>query len=512
MVILPEFSYLNSLLTYMQEGKPLPFHEAYVGGSRSCGKTVNWGSFVPKACNLVKSDLSGFVKVGGYIYRNERLDLLDTWDDYNKFIDTEILEQGFQKKESRLRWKFDNGNEVVFDYVKRKTKGKTYGKGKSQIIGDYIIVIIEEATELEQRKIKDIYNAIRGLNPKAEILFVYIFNPENPGNWLIQKCMRYLPFDEEIMYKTGHMHKIVNIVGLSDQPENILIHYVNWRAIQKHIEVPAPQTKLGKRYVALDPIVVPQYKLDGIVKAYELDELGAKIDDIGCPGASVDNLFLRYMDSIPEPLYYKHGYLVGGGDTGFGQTGGSGYTAFHLVAYDKSGQADVYATYKWDQKIQWKNNILILQDIVEFYIREITDYCEKTGDFVNAEFPVIVKVDNSAQTDISVLNEIAKSRGVGDSIKFVASVKIPRWDRFRMLIYQLAKKYLRINHYKCKPLIDEMYSISVDPDSKTFKTIGADHCIDALCYAFGLMIYNFIDNEDKETFRTVLSKSAKKYV
>lgn len=514
MVILKEYSYLNTMLKEIQNKQPFGVSLIYMFGSRFSGKTINYALYIIKSLNTVQID-GQYAKVSNVVYRKELRDILETWDDYNTIAKDQLLEDDIYTSKTRMRWECANGNVCRFEYLQRKKKNKTYGKGRSQIVGDYINIIFEEATEFTPKDIKDVYNAVRGLNPKAHICFVFIANPEQPNNWLVKTCVSILPFDEEIMRLEGHQFKIWEDIGLDDKNKTKkLIHYVNWRRIQKFKTEPAPQKKLGYRYIALDPIILPQYKLDQLVESYELDELGAKVDDIGCPGADTSYIFLRHIPKLETAQYYNHSYLVGGCDPGFGKSRGSSYTGFCLVGYDAkdSIDVDVYATFKWDQRIQYADPIWILNSAIDFFIKEVNEYCQRTRSVVNADYPVIVKVDYSAIESISILNDFARQRGVSDWLKFVPCIKLNKWDQYALLNYLMSIKHLRISKMKAMPLIDELCSIQQDDNAATFKTIGPDHLIDSLCYALGNAIYKSVTPDTRAYFQSILSKKAKKVI
>lgn len=507
MNILPHYSYYNDILSSIQHKQPWLLSEVYEVGARFCGKTINVGAAVIKAHNTI-NDFGEIAKVGSLILRKNRDSMCDTWDDYLKLFKDEIQEQGATPIKSEHKIYYENGNKMVFDFVKKQSR--LYGKGKSQIEGDYIFCVFEEATEFTKEDIRLVYNAVRGWNPKAQIITIFITNTDVPSSYVIKKCRNIMSFDEQTLYNIGYQFRLIND-DTSSEHKKMLIHYINWRAIQKYHKEKAPNTKLGYRYVADEPIIVPQYKLDNLVKAYDIDEVGAKVDDIGYPGGDVSYVFLRYLSFVQPAVYYNHSFIVGGGDVGFGKKRGSGYTGFLFVGYDKDGTIDVYNEFKWDQKVEYKNTIEILSMVVEFYTQCAIKYCQMTNSVINEKYPLIVKVDWSAAESIDILNDVSRQRGCSSWLRFVPCYKVPLWDSFALIDYYFSKGNIRIAD-SCINFKEELSNIQIDQEATSFKTIGPDHLIDCFRYALGNMLYSFIDKDSKPYFAKLLTNKGKKNI
>lgn len=507
--ILDAYSFLNDLLTLAQNNKPWPISAGYIIGGRFSGKTFDVGDFGNELCNSLRYDVNEFVNASVIVYRKERLDRDETYFQYQKFLNATILEQGVKPNETYKRWVYNNGNEFRFEYTKRKTKGKKYGKGQASISGDYIVAILEEAGEFEPQEITAILEALRGDNPNAQILVFYIANPENPRNWFVQKCEKLLHFNPEIMADTGIQWKIVNEQDEFGVEKKTLILYTNWRAIQKYEKIYYPGGKW--RYIAKEPIYVSQDKLDWLVRQYEIDKINAMVADLGCPGADFTAIYLRDMNNLHPAEYYIHEYVRGGVDVGLGTVDKSGKTVAVFGAYDLNGNLDIYGEYVWDNKFIYKNPEQIAKEIVTFYEQQIGEYFHHTGVVFSPENPVYINVDFSDKSFIRILNTETENRGI-DYFGFVECVKWEVNDRIYITQYLMQQQRLNINPC-CKNLLDEMSMAQWnETGSKPKRKDDNDHSLNAFEYLMQDFMYNSISAFDKEYMYNKMSPRGKKRI
>lgn len=508
--ILPAYSFYNDLLTLAQQNKPWPIQRIINFGGRFSGKTFDSGDFGNELCNSLRTDCNEFVNASVIVYRKEKADKDETYFQYKKFLNATILEQKIKPDETHFRWTYANGNEFRFEHTKKKTKGKKYGKGQASVYGDYIVAILEEAGEFEPAEITAIQEGLRGDNPNAQILMIYVANPENPRNWLVQEAERLMHFDPEIMATTGIQWKIVDEKDDLGIDKKTLVLYTNWRAIQKYEKIHLPNGKW--RYMAIPPIYVSQDKLDFLVRQYEIDKINAMVADIGCPGADFTAVYLRDMDKLHPAEYYQHEYVRGGVDVGLGTVDKSGKTAACFGAYDLHGNLDIYAEWVWDNKFIYKNPEQQAEEIVQFYIREINEYCDMTGATIDYSNPVYINVDFSDKAFIRLLNQKAEAHGI-DYFGFIECIKYEVNDRIYITQYLMQQHRVGINPSKCQNLISEMSMAQWnDTGSKPRRKDDNDHSLNAMEYLMQDYMYNSISAEHKEYMYGKMSSRGKKRI
>lgn len=511
-MILKPFSYLYDFLKLAQEHKNWPIHEIRSIGSRFSGKTWNFADFVCELMNTI--DRNGeFIKATAFIIRAEKSDMEDLYDQYCQNLEKIILEQNVKTLNSKKIWTFENGNEVRFKHLRYKNKTKTVGAGWSSARGDYIVVIYEEAYEIHNTEFARVREAIRSANPNANILEVCICNPWDPRNYFIKNTLSNFPYNKNLIETFGEQKAIVNvkdeILGYS---RPVIIHYANWRAIQKHR---VSKTPTGFNvYTAIEPIIIPQSKLDQLTQNYALDYTSALVADYGCAGPSgTENIYFRLMNTITSPQYYQHQCVYGGGDIGNGRSKKSGKTAFVFVAGDPTGYIDVYSEYVWDNKISPKDPYIIAHDVIDFYLYQMDQYTRKTNHIFNYSNPLNVIVDLSESSFISILNTCCAERGI-DFIEFVPCQKFRINDRIVIEQYLLAQGRIRIDGEWCCNLLDELSgaewddSLSEEPKRKNDK----DHSINAFEYAIEPFMFDMVNDDDIERISRKLTKQGKRYL
>lgn len=117
-------------------------------------------------------------------------------------------------------------------------------------------------------------------------------------------------------------------------------------------------------------------------------------------------------------------------DYGWSQRANGGKTACYFGTANMENGVDILAEYVQDNVIAPKSPDKVSVEIVEFYIRAIEIYRQKTN-MVGVP-QITVRVDNMNVAMISMLNKVAMQYRVNHWLNFIKCRKYPIQDRIEL--------------------------------------------------------------------------------
>ena len=519
---LPFYSFFYDFCKLAQKHLQFPVKEIYLCGSRVSGKTDATAIFGSDMCNIY--DEQGVcVNISFVIWRKTKPGEAGVFKEYSQIFENNLFTSPFKKyvSEGKRRFKFNNGNSVYFKSVGERSGGEgksAVGAGEASLQGEYIIHVFEEFFEFTQQDISDILKAFRTFNPDAKVLSIFICNPYYPSLPMLKEFYRVQPTNILDLKQKGYQCGIYNVVDkITGINTKKMLIQVNWRAIQNWKEEPLQGGY--SRYIAIDnkvgpKIVIPQWKLDDLVKDYSLiDFERAQVNDLGIPGdINSDNIYYHYWNKLDNAIWRPHEKWYCGVDIGSGVSGKSGKTGCVWIGASQD-KADIYNELCLD--LREKRNLTGAEQydkIIDFVIQMREETYRNTGQLIDF---IQVKVDNSAVHAISYLNvragagdERIKGRNI-DWIEFVPcelrAYKVPgKSDNIVSLRIPFERntfstKYFRVDKNRCKELDNEFSMCEWDKTKqnvgKMKRKDGQDDMITAFEYGVEeLMIYNIFNN------------------
>ena len=254
--MIKEFSYLNDIITNIINKKPIPY-ELNLSGSRKSGKTYSVNEM---CCKLM---IIPNTRIRIYSFRNEKQDIEQSiWEEaLSSFEDLEIPIH-INRAYRRLKW---NKNMWTFHGINDKNKRKVKLSGLAGANRyDYIICILEEATEFTQEEVLSIKEAIRGAK---NIIYIAVANPWAITNDFVRYCDQNLPFNDKEMIENSKQFLM---------KKDKIFHYTNWRVNE----------------------YLPLVDQRGLLEVQNISPHRARTVDYGLPGMEKGTIYAHAMNKV----------------------------------------------------------------------------------------------------------------------------------------------------------------------------------------------------------------------
>lgn len=454
----------------VRDNKPLPLNEADTMGSRFSGKTTTIQSLWVFLCNVIDDPSS----VAFAAFRAKKEDDKKLFDDFTKYLDS--LGEAYSVKvgEKKITYK---GNTMQVFGLNSTTKSDAaklaglpkFGKAK------YVIIFFEERYEFSQQDISYIKQAVRTHNKDTQFLYLSACNPWSRKHPYIASLLDIQPFNLELMKTTGNQIGIYDVAekdpttGIEIKRKR-LIQYTNWRVVKDLLS---------------EGIIMT------ILNTWKIDKARAAVVDWGLPGYEAGAIYTHLLGNIGKAMYIDQEWLSGGVDYGWGTSAESGKTVAHFCGGSMNDGIDLYDEYVQDNHINIKSPNQVSQEVVQFYINAMGDYCKCVGSMT--PFYLTVRVDNANDGFIQLLNNVVQSRRIG-WLTFTACQKFPIEDRILIVQSLMGANKLRFSN-KIKLLRNELENSTYDENSKQQKRVKKDdHAINAFEYAIEGVMYRYSRN------------------
>lgn len=488
------YGYLYDIVRCVRDGKDIPIDEINCVGGRKSAKTTSFVLLWVLLCIYCNPNDFGFMAC-----RYLKGDALNLFDDIQQVLDAYYVD--YKCSKSKLTFTV-NGNTLRIVGV-NETRKKVNSAGLPRFANvKYTFIFFEERYEFEDKQVMAVLEAVRSISaiqdksnePKRVVLNAC--NPWAKSHPYIQYCSKYQTWNIKTLKTTGSQLCIVDIPIVQDNGEvwqkKTIFHYTNWRVCKDFL---------------------PKTDIQGILDTWNIDERRAAVADYGLPGYEEGAIYTHMLDKIvPQVIYTEHTYLIAGGDYGWGRDERSGKTAFHFAGATINGNTvgiDVYGEYTSDNHKYVKNENILVSEIIDFYVYEMSKYCAKNLIY---DYPYLsVRVDNAAVSFITLLNnEVAKRRI--HWLKFVKCTKYPVGDRIAITLSIMGHQMLRLNENDDKypvKLLKQEFELSRYAETEQQKREKKDdHSINAFEYMIEPVMYKFakINKETKYSLKTKYNK------
>lgn len=153
---------------------------------------------------------------------------------------------------------------------------------------------------------------------------------------------------------------------------------------------------------------------------------------------------------------------------------------------------DIYGEYVSDNHQYVKNENLLVEEIVNFYVENMKKYCSKN--LIMTYLPLTVRVDNANVSFITLLNNYCVSRKI-EWLRFIRCRKYPVADRIEITLSIIGKQLLRLNEkderYPVKLLKSEFELSRYAETENQKREKKDDHALNAFEYLLEPVMYKF---------------------
>lgn len=471
------YGYLYDIVRCVREGKKIPVDEINCVGGRKSAKTTSFVLLWVLLCLFCNPNDFGFM-----CFRFQKRDALNLFIDIQEIL--EAYKVDYHCNKSMLSFTL-NGNTMRIVGVNDVRK-KVNSAGLPRFADvKYTFMFFEERFEFEEEHVSGVLEAVRSISAiqdakkEPQRVVLNACNPWAKSHKYITYCSKWQTWNVKILKETGSQLGIYDIPITQDDGSVIykrtIFHYTNWRVCKDFL---------------------PQTDIKSILDTWNTDKKRAAIADWGLPGYETGAIYTHMLDKIvPNTLYVEHQYLLGGGDYGWGRDERSGKTVFLFAGASLSGNTkgiDVYGEYVSDNHKYVKNENVLVEEIVEFYIENMRKYCEKN--LLMTTPMLTVRVDNANVSFITLLNNYCQSRRI-EWLRFVKCRKYPVADRIEVVLSIMGKQMLRINEkserYPVKLLKSELELSKYAETEQQKREKKDDHSLNAFEYLLEPVMYKF---------------------
>lgn len=472
-----EYSYFWDVVRAVKQGKKIPISAFHLIGGRKSAKTTSIIILWIALCVFCTPKTFGWLS-----WRKMGNDASNLFEDVIAILDA--YEVPYKTKINRSSNSYEiivNGNvmKITSIYSQRKNKASKAGFPRFADV-KYAFIFFEERFEFDTTEIQSIMEATRSIsaiNDKSNETQYIVLNACNPwakSSPYISYCSKIQQWNIPILKTKGSQLGIYDLkVSLDKDDKRVkreLFHYTNWR--------------VAKDYLG-------ESEIKNILDTWNFDKTRAATVDYGLPGYEQGAIYTHMLNFIQEAIPQEHEYLLGGIDYGWGRDHNAGKTVAFFGGASLSGSAyglDIYNEYVQSNSQQVKRVDKVAQEIVDFYVNSMRDYCNRIG--WGAPFPLKVRVDNAAAGVIDILNIEARNRRY-DWLKFINCKKEEIQNRIEITLWLMGKHLFRINSNNVK-LLKEEFELSNYEDSPKQKRANInDHAINAYEYMIEPVMWKF---------------------
>lgn len=461
--ILKPYRYLYDVAKLALQGKKIPIDEFNILGGRKSGKSVSVQVLYGYLINLP-------VLCGLFCIRASMDGAKEFFRDTCATLDSFGIE--YKANASRLIIKGKH-NTIRFIGLNSMSKATAQKAGLARV-GNvrYIFKYFEERFEFTTRDYLAVQEAIRGMNPSTQMITFNVCNPWAKSSEYVSYCGSYQQWDQRLLMETGSQ---LGMYKEKDKETGIettkLFHYTNWRAARDVLSVS---------------------EINQIRDTWKTNKNRALTTDYGLPGYENGSIYGDYLHNVAPALYQGEAqYYIAGMDYGWSQRANGGKTACYFGTANMENGVDILAEYVQDNTIAPKSPDRVSVEIVEFYIKAIEIYMNKTNMYAPPR--VVVRVDNMNVGIISMLNNVAQRYRVNHWLHFIQCRKYPIQDRIEVTAALMGGQWLRI-HPDCKNLFREFELASYEEIETQKRKKENDHSINAFEYAIEGVMYKMARN------------------
>lgn len=459
------------------KGERLPVDRIDVVGSRCSGKTMMFGPLLwILLCDYVDQSTFEFM-----CFRDSKEKAKMLLNDIVSILSSYKVNYTFKSTSPNMCIKYQNNIMGVYGLNSQK-KNNPHEKEASGLphTGNvkYCFVFFEERYEFQEYQISLIQQAIRSTNKNGvntQYIYISVCNPWAKSHPYIEGLLNKQPFDIKKMERDGSQIGIydntVTYKGKDNQEivvqQKQIIQYTNWRVVQQYLS---------------------DYQIAAIKDTYRLSKVTGMTVDLGYPGYESGGIYTEFLNKLTQSMFVPHQFLLGGVDYGWGRVKESGKTVALFMGASMDAGIDIYGEYSHSNADVAIDPAIEAENIVRFFINQMNQYIQKTGDSINRRArEVVVRVDRAEPAFITILNSKAISYNV-NWLCFVPCKKYEVAERIMVTTALLAQDKLRINentfNYPVK-LLKKEFELAVYDDNKTIQTRTKknDHSINAFEYA-----------------------------
>ena len=447
------YSYFYDLAKIIINNEKLPVDEINLVGGRKSAKTTTVELF------LAILALSGVTNVGMISLRNQVQDSDELLNDFINTFDAYELDYSIKSHKKIISIGNTQIRVAGVNSQNKTNKAKKSGLSKFGNV-DYIIIFFEERFEFEEKDVLAIKEAVRSINPdKTDIQYLIInaCNPWAKSSPYISYCGKYQTWDINKLKTTGSQIGQYEIQLGEGQVKRALFHYTNWR--------------VAKQFLS-------QGDINSILDIWNQDKRRASTSDYGLPGYEEGAIYTHLLNNIGNAIYQEHQFLTGGMDYGWGRDSSNGKTACHFMGYTPGNGIDVYGEYVTDNHTIVKSPNKVAEEICEFYLVQMREYCNRNG-WASA-FNIKVRVDNMAVGMIQILNNTAQKYKL-NWLKFIPCRKYQVQDRIEVVCSTMYQHKLRLAP-SVKLLKGEMELAHYEESATQKRAKVNDHSLNAFEY------------------------------
>lgn len=477
-IVLPEeYSYLYDIVRCVRDKQKILADEINCVGGRKSGKTTAFVLLWVLLCLYCDTSYFGFIAV-----RFLKSDAINLYEDIMAILDVYHIK--YETSRSRMTFTI-NGNTLRVIGV-NETRKKVNSAGLPRF-GNvlYTFIFFEERFEFEEDRVNGVLEAVRSIGgvinqqKEPQRIVLNAANPWAKTSKYIEYCSKWQPWNIKILKETGSQIGMYDIPIKQDDGTLIykrtIFHYTNWRVCRKFL---------------------PQADIKAILDTWNIDKKRAAVSDLGLPGYESGAIYTHVLDKIvPNTMYVEHEYLLGGGDYGWGRDERSGKTVFLFGGCSLSGSKvgiDIYGEYVSDNHNFVKNENVLVEEIVQFYVRNMNIYCERN--LLMSKPLLTVRVDNANVSFITLLNNYCTNRKI-TWLRFIKCRKFPVADRIEITLSIIGNQYLRLNekdnYYPVKLLKSELELSRYAPTENQKREKKDDHSLNAFEYLMEPVMYKF---------------------
>lgn len=471
-----EYSYIWDIVRVVKAGKKIPIDTFHLVGGRKSGKTTSLIILWIALCVYCDSNSFGWMSWREGIGDSENL-----YDDIIAIL--EAYEVPYTSRKAKTHYQITcNGNTMRILGINNQRKSRGAKKSGLPRFGNvkYAFIFFEERFEFTKEDTQSILEATRSISAinnadsRTQMIVLNACNPWAKSSPYISYCAKIQQWSIPTLKTTGSQLGIYDInVGINKDDKTIkreLFHYTNWR--------------VGREYLG-------ESEIKQILDTWNIDKVRAATVDYGLPGYEQGAIYTHMLNFIQEAIYQEHEFILGGMDYGWGRNENAGKTVCFFGAASLGGEGyglDIYNEYVQSNAEQAKRIDKVAQEIVDFYVNSMREYCNRVG--WAAPFPLKVRVDNAAAGVIDILNIEAKNRRY-DWLKFVNCKKEDIQNRIEITLWLMGKHLFRINSNNVK-LLKEEFELSNYEDSPKQKRANVnDHAINAYEYMIEPVMWKF---------------------
>lgn len=457
------YSWVYDIVRAVALKKSVPVDEINLVGGRKSAKSKSMQILFALLASLPTDSRIGLCSL--------RLGKENSAELYADFEQTlEMLEIPYSANKGKMEFRFKTGRKIRVLGLNSMSRSQAQKSGLANFGElDYLFIYFEERFEFSTTDFSAAREAIRAVGD-YQVIIINVCNPWAKSNEYIQYCSSNMEWNINKMKTTGNQVGIFETEDYETKIKTIkLFQYTNWRVAQN---------------------VLSKAEIAGIKDTWNIDRNRALTTDYGMPGYEWGAIYTHLLNKIGQPILQQDPtHIIAGVDFGWSSSSNGGKTAAVFGVATREVGIDIYGEYHHDPAVKPLSPDQVALQIVEFFKKQMVEYCFKIGREV--PFYTKVKVDNMVVGFIQILNNVTKKLGLHHWLHFTKCAKFPIVDRIDIQQAIMGYQKFRMDS-NCIHLLRE-FEIShyKEKVEKRERAKGEDHTLNAYEYGMENVMYMF---------------------